>query len=164
MKFTMIIWLLLALVVAGALINNPAPRITLREWITPDPPDVNSLTGSVYVIEFWAMWCVPCVRSIPHLIELTDRYPDVRFIALSQDADAVKLRQFVRKHEINYHVAIDAGTVDLFEVQGYPTVFVVGHQGSILWRGAPAHVDFGDAIASAAAAASAAGASAAGRE
>lgn len=142
--------LLPATTYAGSPTGKKAPEITLREWITNNHPDVKNLAGKVYVVDFWATWCHPCVEGIPHLIKLTDKYAGkVDFIALSQDKSADVVRKFVREKRINYHVAIDNGTTDWFGVTGYPTVAVVNHLGIIAWQGFPWKPEFEKAIAKA---------------
>ena len=147
--------LLSAVTNADSLVGKNAPDITIRKWMTADPPDIDKMAGSVYIVEFWAMWCSPCVRNIPHLIELNNKYKDkgVQFIALSQDKSEEELRTFLRNKKINYHVAIDNGTTDSFKIKCYPTIFVVDHKGLILWRGMPSNLDFEKAIKKAVAAA-----------
>lgn len=139
---------------ADSLVGKNAPQITIREWITDDPPDISGMLGSVYVVEFWAMWCHPCVQSVPHLIAVNDKYKDdgLKLISLSQDKSASKVAQFVRDKGINYHVAIDSGTTDWFGVTGYPTIVVVNHLGKVVWKGFPWSGGFEKAIAKALAA------------
>ena len=121
------------------LVGKSAPEITVREWITANPPDTTILAGRVYVVEFWATWCHPCVEFIPHLVELSNEYKScgVEFIALSEDKSAQEVRKFVRERRISYPVAIDNGTADVFGISGYPTVVVVDHQGKVAWQGYP---------------------------
>ena len=136
---------------ASGLIGKKAPDITLREWITTNPPDIKNLAGKVCVIDFWATWCHPCVEGIGRLIELNNKYAGkIELIALSQDKSAPMLRRFVREKKINYHVAIDNGTTDWFGVKGYPTIVVVDHLGKVTWQGLPWKPGFEKAIAEAA--------------
>ncbi len=130
------------------LVGEKAPEITIREWITNNPPALEGLAGSVYVLEFWATWCHSCVENIPHLIELNDKYKDkgLRLIALSQDRSADKVRRFVRQKGISYDVALDAGTSDWYGIRGYPTAVVVSHEGLVVWRGYPWSSEFEEAI------------------
>lgn len=136
---------------ADNLVGKNAPEITIREWVTPNPPDINNLVGRVYVVEFWATWCQPCIQSLPHLISLNNRYKEtgLEFISLSQDKSIDKLKDFVRDNKINYHVAIDNGTTDLFAITGYPTVIVVNHLGKVVWKGYPWNLEFERSIAKA---------------
>ena len=48
----------------------------------------NSLKGEKFtVIDFWATWCKPCVKSIPKLVEISEEFEDdgVQFIGISID-------------------------------------------------------------------------------
>jgi thiol-disulfide isomerase/thioredoxin len=130
------------------LVGKDAPELSIRQWITGNPPSMTSLKGSVYVVEFWALWCTPCVQNVPEMIALCDKYKDrgLKFIALSQDRSARKVRRFVRQKGINYHVAIDNGTADWFGVKGYPTVVVINHLGHVVWEGYPWQTAFEKAI------------------
>jgi thiol-disulfide isomerase/thioredoxin len=136
------------------LVGKSAPEITVREWITANPPDMASLAGRVYVVEFWATWCHPCIEFIPHLVELSNEYKScgVEFIALSQDKSARQLRKFVQEKHISYPVAVDNGTADVFGITGYPTVAVVDHLGKVAWQGHPWNSGFEQALRRAAAA------------
>jgi thiol-disulfide isomerase/thioredoxin len=133
---------------AGDLVGMSAPEIMIREWITLNPPDLNNLQNLAYVVEFWATWCPPCRDNVPHLIKLTDKYrkSGVLFISLSADNSADTVREFVRRKGINYHVALDNGSAELFEIRGYPTVFVVDRKGKVVWRGHPSKYEFEQAI------------------
>jgi thiol-disulfide isomerase/thioredoxin len=133
---------------AGNLVGKDAPGLTIREWITSNPPDVKNLRDHVYVVEFWATWCAPCRESVPHLIKLADKYRGngVLFISLSADKSTDKVRKFVDKKGINYNVAIDNGTADIFEITGYPTAFVINHKGKVIWQGIPREDKFEQAI------------------
>jgi thiol-disulfide isomerase/thioredoxin len=116
-----------------------APDITIREWLTDDNPDVSSTQGKVMLLDFWATWCSPCVKGIPKLIKLNNKYKDqgLELIALSQDKSSDAVRQLIEDKDINYHVAIDNGTADWYEIKGYPTMVVVNSEGKITWRGYP---------------------------
>lgn len=140
--------LLCGIVSAGSLVGDKAPEITIREWITENPPNLKNLAERVYIVEFWTTWCPPCVRIVPDLSALYHKYKDkgLELIALSQDKSAEKVRQFVRKKGVNYPVAMDNGTADWFEVRAYPTVAVVNHRGKVVWQGYPQDSQFEKAV------------------
>src|SRR5262245_57999250 len=60
-----------AKLVAGA----PAPTLAVEKWVKGAPVQ-EFAKGKVYVVEFWATWCPPCIASMPHLSELQRTYKD----------------------------------------------------------------------------------------
>lgn len=59
---------------------------------------------TLYVVNFWATWCKPCIEEMPHFIQLAENLKDqpVRFFLVSMDfkSQEEKLREFVLKKEI----------------------------------------------------------------
>jgi thiol-disulfide isomerase/thioredoxin len=133
---------------SASLIGTMAPAIQIDEWITSPAPDLN---GRVYVLEFWATWCPPCVQSIPHMIELADKYKNkaVPFIALSVDRSSEPVKKMVKDKGINYYVGMDKGLSDKYSVRGVPSAFIIGHSGQIVWQGHPMSPDFETALVNA---------------
>jgi len=128
-----------------------APDITVRQWVTKNPPDITNLDGKVYVVDFWATWCNSCVKGIGDLNEINAKYADkgLVFLSLCQDKTTDKLNKILEENKVNFHVAIDNGTVDWYEIECYPTVAVVNHKGKIVWQGRPWDTKFDKAIAKA---------------
>ena len=100
---------------AGELGEKALP-LKIKEWIKGQPVDVTKVDGKrVYVVEFWANWCAPCIHSIPHLTELQRKFGDknVTFIGVSVDNDKTveKVKPFVKDmgDKMDYTVAIDDG-------------------------------------------------------
>ncbi len=145
MKKTLAVLVLVLVVFAGNSVSisgkaaPDAPEITIREWITTNNPDVSTTRGKVMLLDFWATWCSPCVKGIPKLNKLNDKYKDqgMQLIALSQDKSSDVVKQLVEDKNINYHVAIDNGTADWYEIKGYPTMVLVDTEGKITWKGYP---------------------------
>lgn len=72
-------------------IGSAAPTIDIEHWLSDgngkfDP--INEFEeGSVYVVEFWATWCGPCIGSMPHLVELQQKHVDqgVTIVSVSDE-------------------------------------------------------------------------------
>ena len=60
--------------------GSPAPAIAIAKWMQGEPVEEFE-AGKVYVVEFWATWCGPCLQSMPHMAQLQTEYGDkVAFI------------------------------------------------------------------------------------
>jgi thiol-disulfide isomerase/thioredoxin len=130
------------------LVGTKAPPVQLNQWITSQPPD---LTGRVYVLDFWATWCPPCVQSIPHMIELANKYKEkaVPFIAISVDNSSEPVKKMVKSKGINYYVGMDNGLSDKYSVSSIPSAFIIGRNGKVVWQGHPMSPDFESALVNA---------------
>lgn len=134
-----------------------APRIDIAHWVKGEEchgfePD------KVYVLEFWATWCGPCVASMPHLSELQETYADrnVAVIGVS-DEPLQKVVEFlfrtnkaddkVQNDRILYALTCDpdrSAYDDYMKAAAQisiPTAFLIGKQGRIEWIGQPQDLD-----------------------
>ena len=58
------------------LIGKPAPDFAGDFAINGKPTKISALKGKVGLLDFWAVWCGPCIGAFPHLRELNDKYKD----------------------------------------------------------------------------------------
>jgi thiol-disulfide isomerase/thioredoxin len=83
-------------------IGSKAPSIDVEHWISDGggkfKPVKEFESGKVYVVEFWATWCPPCIASMPHIAETQARYGDkgVQIISVS-DEDLETVETFLKK-------------------------------------------------------------------
>jgi thiol-disulfide isomerase/thioredoxin len=129
------------------------PEIDGQGWINvEDEVSLKELDGKVVVVEFWATWCGPCRRSIPHLIEVYEKHKGdgLVIVGLSNETKE-KVEPFVKEMKIPYVIGYGSTTGKAYGVTGIPCAFVIGADGNLVWTGHPMKPEFekaiGDALA-----------------
>ena len=130
----------------GPKIGDLPPEIELSETIQglhTNEVSWSSLRGKVVVLEFWATWCGPCVKAIPHLNELIDEFKNQPVVFLSVTSEpAEKIRKFLISHPMKASIGIDKNETvrRAFGVRSIPHVVIVNAQGRIAAITHPARI------------------------
>jgi thiol:disulfide interchange protein DsbD len=101
--------------------------------------DTAALRGKVVVLDFWATYCVPCVKEIPSFNRLHAQYADrgVVVLGVSMDVDggAPLVESFLKKHPMKYRVVLgEEKATDLFHLSQLPVTVVFDRHGKALQR------------------------------
>jgi thiol-disulfide isomerase/thioredoxin len=59
-----------------ALEGKPAADFEGDFALNGKPARLSSLRGKVVIVDFWAVWCLPCIEALPHMQALQDKYRD----------------------------------------------------------------------------------------
>lgn len=130
-------------------IGDKAPSLGGKvNWLKGEP--VNEFKpGQVYVIDFWATWCAPCIEAMPKINALANDYRDkgvtVIGAAIWPQADAEPTDEYVRERgdAMNFVVAedIDSQVAQAYmasaELAGIPITMVINQEGRLAWIGHP---------------------------
>ncbi|MEZ6136852.1 MAG: redoxin domain-containing protein [Pirellulaceae bacterium] len=83
-------------------IGSTAPALDVEHWVQNGNGKFKPVTefekGKVYVVEFWATWCGPCVASMPHLASMQKEYAEkgVQIVSIS-DEDLETVEKFLKR-------------------------------------------------------------------
>lgn len=78
--------------------NHKAPPITITDWIANVPNDKN-IDNKFIVLEFWATWCAPCLKNVPHLNDLQNIFRDNKelyFVSITNE-ETVKVKKLLER-------------------------------------------------------------------
>ena len=138
-----ILWSYLAKCQTNLEIGEKAPEIHITNWIKNEPSDKN-LSGKFIVLEFWATWCAPCLKSVPHLNELKNKYKNVSFLSLTDEKEE-RILKTLSKVKFETIVVSDTTkkTFENFKSVEYndvlrPSIVLIDDKGYIKWVGYPA--------------------------
>ncbi|MDX5320593.1 MAG: redoxin family protein [Bacteroidota bacterium] len=76
-----------------------APDFLLRQLGSDILAKRSDFEGKVLILDFWATWCGPCVKSFKSVSELSKKYQDsVEFVSISLDDNPEKAEVFLKKN------------------------------------------------------------------
>lgn len=143
---------------AGLLqVGSEAPELSVANWVQGSPVSEFE-EGKVYIVEFWATWCGPCIAGMPHLAEIQKTYGDkVQVIGISSETQQTVLSglQGIHPHVptktvaqvADYTLAVDnngrtnAAYMKAAQIGTIPNAFLVGKDGRIKYIGHPGKID-----------------------
>ncbi|MDX2090459.1 MAG: TlpA disulfide reductase family protein [Kofleriaceae bacterium] len=102
---------------------------TIGKAYTPE-----NLTGKVVVVNFWATWCKPCLKEIPDLSKVQERYKDKGVVILglmTDNPDSQQLLNFQSDNEMTYPVVrVNSDILVSYNYpESLPTTFVFDRTG-----------------------------------
>jgi len=105
--------------------------------------------GEIYVLDFWATWCGPCIASIPHVNEISQTHAEdgvnVIGMAVWPRQGMTPTDEFVEEKgdEMSYRIAedVDGKLAERYMTatgsRGIPTIMIIDREGRYVWKGHP---------------------------
>ena len=124
-----------------------APPVAAKEWLNIKPdeqPTAERLKGKVVMVEFWGTWCGPCVRAMPRVQQLWDRYRDRGLVVLAVSYEKTDLlKAFLDKKGYTMPCGSDPDKtcIAAYAFKGWPHTFVIGQDGKLAFVGDPFQVE-----------------------
>ena len=140
------------------LVGTKAPKFEAESWINGSEQSIESLKGKVILVDFWAVWCIPCIASFPHLQELNEEFKDdgLAIVGVTQrynyrwddqtkkanhvddevpaEEEIKDTEKFVKYHKLQYPVMITpekSSMLDNYKAFAFPHVVIIDREGTI---------------------------------
>ncbi|MFH1277507.1 MAG: TlpA disulfide reductase family protein [Candidatus Eisenbacteria bacterium] len=115
----------------GVAVGSVAPDFTLKnmEGKTVNLYDV--LKEGPVLIDFWALWCKPCLHALPGTDEISKEYADKGVTVLTVNTDSprstAKVRSYVKSKKFSFEVLLDPNSdmMRLYRFRSIPQLFLV---------------------------------------
>jgi len=128
-------------------IGTKAPEIQLEaiyNKVDNKIPTLESLKGEIVVLDFWAIWCSPCVAAFPENNELYNKYKEqgLHFIAITDDPKE-KLENFLKKVKVDFWIGRDEDKQDFnnYQIIARPQIYIINRDGIIVYQGSTVSED-----------------------
>lgn len=131
-----------------ALVGTQIDSLPSMDYHLNEPADKN-FNKKFKVLEFWATWCRPCLKAVPHLNSLQEKFKDSNIVFLSVTyEEKFKTGQIFRKVDFRTIVTSDSTRKihELLRIQyngtmAIPRTVLIDDQNRILWYGYPTELD-----------------------
>ncbi len=94
---------------------------------------LSKLKGKVVIVDFWATWCPPCKREVPHLVNFYEKYKDKGLLVLGVSAEEKQtLETFRKENNVTYPILLGNNEVfQKFGVRSIPHTIFIDKKGNI---------------------------------
>ncbi len=124
---------------SGPKAGEPAPAFAAMNS-EGENVQLASYAGRVTVLDFWATWCGPCRKAMPHVQALHERYaanPGVAVVGVHFDANyrAANPADYFAKNGYSFDLIPDGRSIaEAYGVSSIPTFVVIDASGTIVHR------------------------------
>ena len=129
------------------LIGNHKPALVLGKpvpnFIATDldgkPISLEQYRGKVVLLDFWAVWCGPCIAEMPTVKKVYDTYKDEGFdiIGISLDTDENKLRDYLKENDIPWRQVFSgkgwqSPIAQQYGIRAIPAPWLIDRDGTLI--------------------------------
>ena len=104
-----------------------------------EPISLTDYRGKVVLLDFWAVWCVPCVAEMPNIKAVYEKYHSKGFevIGVSFGSDETVLREFIRENQLLWRQIFagekqSSSVAQKYRIRGIPVQFLIGREGKVI--------------------------------
>jgi peroxiredoxin len=116
-------------------VGSKAPEFTVKT-LDGETFSLKEKKGKVVLVTFFATWCPPCLKKLPHLqsdVKETIKHKDFEMIVIGREHSADELTKFQKKNNLELPFApdLDKKVFSLYAQTAIPRSFVIGKDGTI---------------------------------
>ena len=119
-------------------IGHLAPDFTAKNVYGKDLT-LSSFRGHYVLLDFWASWCGPCLREVPNVKAIYEKYHDKGFeiFGVSLDETAGPWKAAIKKNDMNWHHVSslkgwECPVAKQYNVTGSPRMYIIDPEGKII--------------------------------
>ncbi len=92
--------------------------------------DLSDYKGKKIVLNYWATWCVPCIKEMPSLLKAQEILVKENYVfLLASDESVTKIQDFISKKEFDLNFIKFNGSLTQEKIFALPTTFIYNTKG-----------------------------------
>ena len=117
--------------------NSKAPKFTLVNQFGKEYA-LDSLKGKIVIVDFWYTTCYPCIKAMPLLEDLYQKYEEKGLVVLGVNPidtlDMEKLDKFLTENKVSYPILIgNKDIVNNYSIYAYPSLYLINRDGNFIF-------------------------------
>lgn len=116
------------------LVGGPAPVIELKT-VKDQEFKLADLKGKFVVLNFWATWCVPCIKEMPEFqkIHQSSSENNIEVVAINFSESKKKVEKYVQGRNLTFPILLDRfGNISgKYKVRNLPVTYIITPDGII---------------------------------
>lgn len=118
--------------------KQQAPQFELQN-MKGEVVKLSDFSNKLVLLDFWATWCVPCLKELPHLSKLQSKYgEDIQVIAIDVDRprSISKAKAYIKSNKFDFITLFDSNgeVTDLYNITNPPRTILINPAGEIIFE------------------------------
>ena len=119
--------------------GKPVPDFSATD-LDGNPISLQDYRGKVVLLDFWGVWCGPCIAEMPNVKKVYDTYKDQGFdiIGVTLDSDETELRDYIEENDLQWRQVFsgepwrDDPLAQQYNITGVPSQWLIDRDGTLI--------------------------------